>query len=78
MGHESLNHLKGQGQLTRKYGKWIEFIESFLYVIKYKQDKKYVVVDALSRRYALISTLNSKLLDFEKIKDMYANDYECL
>ena len=59
--HESLKHLKGQGKLNRRHAKWVEFIETFLYIIKYKQGKKNIVADALSRRYALVSTLNAKL-----------------
>ena len=43
----------------------MEFIETFPYVIKYKQGKENIVADALSRRYALMSTLNAKLLGFE-------------
>ena len=52
----------------------MEFIESFPYVIKYKKGKENIVADALSRRHALITTLSSKLLGFESIKGMYAND----
>ncbi|KAH9704932.1 Endonuclease [Citrus sinensis] len=72
--HESLKHLKGQGKLHKRHAKWVEFIEPFPYVIKYKQGKEIVVVDALSRRYALVSTLNAKLLGFEYIKELYVND----
>ena len=32
------------------------------------------MADALSIRYALISTLNTKLLGFEYIKELYIND----
>ena len=32
------------------------------------------MADALSRRYALVSTLNTKLLGFEYVKELYAND----
>ena len=52
----------------------MEFIETFLYVIKYKKGKKNVVTDALSRRYALLTTLDSKLLGFEFIKELYESD----
>ena len=72
--HESLKHLKGQGKLNRRHAKWVEFIETFPYVIKYKQGKENIVVDALSRRYALVFTLNAKLLGFEYVKELYAND----
>ncbi|KAH9792676.1 hypothetical protein KPL71_004226 [Citrus sinensis] len=40
------------------------------------QGKENVVVDALSRRYAVISTLNAKLLGFEYIKELYVNDHD--
>jgi hypothetical protein len=33
--HKSLKHLKGQGKLNRRHAKWVEFIETFPYVIKY-------------------------------------------
>ncbi|XP_025012155.2 uncharacterized protein LOC112533908 [Ricinus communis] len=68
------SYLKGQGKLNKRHAKWVEFIESFPYIIKYKQGKENVVADALSRRYALISKLDAKLLGFEYIKDLYSND----
>jgi hypothetical protein len=39
-----------------------------------KQGKENVVADALSRRYALLSMLDTKLLGFEYIKDLYVQD----
>ena len=72
--HESLKYLNGQDKLNRRHAKWVEFIESFPYVIKYIQGKENIVADALSRRYALVSTLNAKLLGFEYVKELYAND----
>ncbi|XP_062100496.1 uncharacterized protein LOC133806405 [Humulus lupulus] len=72
--HESLKHLKGQQRLNKCHAKWVEFIEIFPYVIRYKQGKENVVADALSRRYALLSILDTKLLGIEYIKDLYAQD----
>jgi len=74
--HQSLKHLKGQGKLSRRHAKQVEFIETFPYVIKHKQGQKNVVVDALSRRYFLLNTLNTKLLGFECIKELYLNDHD--
>jgi hypothetical protein len=44
-------------------------MESFPYVIKYKKGQVNVVVDALSRRFALISILNARLMGFEQVKE---------
>ena len=54
--HESLKHFKGQPWLSKHQAKWVEFLESFTYVIKYK-GRTNVVADALSRRYVLIASL---------------------
>eukprot|EP00257_Ricinus_communis_P022642 XP_015582433.1 uncharacterized protein LOC107262252 [Ricinus communis] len=54
----------------------MEFIEIFPYVIKYKNGKDNVVVDALLRRYALHNTLDSKVLGFEYIKELYVEDVD--
>ena len=72
--HESLKHLKGQGKLNKRHARRMEFIETFLYVIRYKQGKENVVADALSRRYVLLTSISTKMLGFEYVKDMYAND----
>ena len=65
--HESLKHLERQHKLSSRHSQWVEFIETFPYVIRYKLGKENVVVDALSRRYVLIFTLDAKLLGFEHI-----------
>jgi hypothetical protein len=70
--HESLKHLKGQQRLNKRHAKWVEFIETF----PFKEDKENVVADALSRRYALLSILDTKLLGFEYIKDLLGFEYK--
>lgn len=72
--HESLKHLWGLGKLNKRHARWMEFIKTFSYVIRYKQGKENVVADALSCRYMLLTTLSAKLLGFEYIKDMYVID----
>ena len=52
----------------------MEFIETFSYVIRYKKGKENVVADALSRRYVLLTSMSAKMLGFEYVKDLYAND----
>nr|XP_016479949.1 PREDICTED: uncharacterized protein LOC107801179 [Nicotiana tabacum] len=72
--HESLRYLKSQGKLSRRHAKWVEFIETFPYVISYKQGKDNIVADPLSRRHALVSNLTSKLMGFDYIKELYVDD----
>ena len=74
--HKSLKHLKGQHKLNKRHARWVEFIETFPYVIRYKQGKENVVADALSRSYALISALDTKFVGFEHIKELYHDDHD--
>ncbi|XP_061350294.1 uncharacterized protein LOC133295469 [Gastrolobium bilobum] len=60
--HESLKHLRGQHKLNKRHGKWMEFIETFPYVIKYKKGNETVVADIA--------------WGFEYIKDLYADDLD--
>ena len=34
--HESLKHLKGQDKLNQRHARWLEYIKTFPYVIRYK------------------------------------------
>ena len=54
----------------------MEFVETFPYVILYKQGKENIVSNALSRRYVLVSTLVAKFLGFEHIKELYHLDQD--
>jgi hypothetical protein len=74
--HESHQHLRSQNNLNRRRAKWVEFIESFPYIIKHKKGKDNVIVDALSRRYTLLSHLDCRIFGLESIKEQYALDPE--
>ena len=62
--HQSLKHIKSQAKLNRRHAKWVEFIETF----------PYVIADALSRRYTMLSQLDFKIFGLETIKDQYVHD----
>lgn len=72
--HESLKHLKAQGKLNKRHTKWVEFFETFPYIIQYKKGKDNVVADALSRKHVLVTILTSKLMGFESLKSLYPKD----
>jgi hypothetical protein len=69
-----LKHLKEQRKLNKKHAKWVEFIETFSYIIKYKKGKENIVVDALSLINVLLNVISTRLLSFEYVKALYAND----
>jgi hypothetical protein len=74
--HQSLKHIRGQAKLNKRHAKWVEFIETFPYIIKYKKGKENVIADALSRCYIMLSQLDYKFFGLEPIKELYATDVD--
>jgi hypothetical protein len=74
--HESLKHIRGQEKLNKHLAKWVEFIETFPYIIKHKKGKENVIADALSRCYTMLSQLDHKIFGLDSIKELYATDVD--
>ncbi|WVZ98072.1 hypothetical protein U9M48_043553 [Paspalum notatum var. saurae] len=72
--HEALKHIRTQTNLNRRHATWVEFIESFPYIIKHKNGKENVIADALSRRYTMLSRLDFKIFGLQTVKDQYVDD----
>jgi hypothetical protein len=72
--HEALKHIRSQTNLNRWHATWVEFIESFPYIIKHKNGKDNIIADALSRRYTMLSQLDFKIFGLQTVKEQYADD----
>ena len=60
--------------MNKRHAKWVEFIESFPYVIKYKKGKENIVADALSRQHTLLTRLEINVVGLDEIKALYPSD----
>ncbi|GKA55578.1 RNA-directed DNA polymerase [Tanacetum coccineum] len=56
--HESLKYIHGQHNLKPWHAKWVEFLQAFSFVINHNAGSHNQVVDALSRRHSLVSTMH--------------------
>ncbi|KAK1651489.1 hypothetical protein QYE76_069294, partial [Lolium multiflorum] len=74
--HEALKYLKAQSTLHKRLAKWVEFIESFPYIIKHKKGKDNIVADALSRKNMLLTQLDVNIPGLEILCDLYATDHD--
>jgi hypothetical protein len=72
--HEALKHIHTQTNLNHRHASWVEFIESFPYIIKHKNRKENVIVDALSLRYTMLSQLEFRIFGLQTVKDQYVDD----
>jgi hypothetical protein len=71
-----LKHIRVKVKLNKHHAKWVEFIKTFSYIIKHKKGKDNVIVDALSRRYNMLSQLDYNFFGLESIKELYATDFD--
>jgi hypothetical protein len=71
-----LKYIRGQVKLNKHHTKWVEFIETFSYIIKHNKGKYNVIADALSRRYTMFSQLDHKIFGLKSLKELYATDFD--
>jgi hypothetical protein len=61
--------------LNKRHAKWVEFIESFPYVIKYKKGKENMVADALSHKNTtLLTRIDTHILGLDELPNLYPSD----
>lgn len=72
--HEALKYIQGKHKLNFRHAKWVEFIQLFNFVIKHKAGTQNRVVDALSRRHSLLSTMQARVVGFDTFSDLYCDD----
>jgi len=72
--HQIFRHLKNQGKMNCRHVELVEFIETYSHVIKYKQNTKNIIANVLSQMYVILNTLNTRLLGFEYVKELYPDD----
>ena len=54
--------------------KWVEHLQSFTFVIKYKSGVTKVVADALSKRCSLLTKMKLEVLGYDEMKELYDVD----
>ncbi|GJS05495.1 RNA-directed DNA polymerase [Tanacetum coccineum] len=72
--HEALKFINGQHKLKPRHAKWVEFIQDFSFVIQHKVGSNNQVVDALSRRHSLITTMHVRVQGFDSFRGLYCDD----
>jgi len=72
--HEVLKYIQGQHKINLCYAKWVEYLQSFHFIIEHKFGKLNQGASALSQRYLLLFQLDARVLGFEHLKPLYAED----
>lgn len=63
-----------QPKLNQKHAKWVEYLQSFHFVLKHITGQSNKVADALSRRNVLLQENQIQVMGFDFLKELYEND----
>ena len=69
--HEALKFINHQHKLNRRHATWVEFLQAYNFTIKHKAGVHNVVADALSRRHALVTSMQVQVVGFDVLKELY-------
>ena len=72
--NHTLKYIMKHPKLNQKHAKWVEFLQSFNFVLKHISGQSNQVVDALSRRNVIIQENHVQVLGFEYLRDLYETD----
>ena len=54
--------------------KWVDFLQSYTFMLKHRSGKSNRVVDALSRRQLLLTVMQVEVVGFDELKNLYPED----
>ena len=54
--------------------KWVEFLQSYTFVLKHTSGKSNRVANALSRRQLLLTVMQVEVVGFDELKNLYPED----
>ena len=72
--HQSLQHFKNQKHVNKMHARWASYLELFNFVIRHKLDVNNKVPNVLSRRVSLLVSLQSEIIGFNFLKELYEKD----
>jgi len=69
--YQSLQHFKNQRYINKMHARWASYFEQFNFVIRHKSRVDNKVSDALSQRVSLLVALQSEIIGFNCLKELY-------
>ncbi|XP_075667887.1 uncharacterized protein LOC142637490 [Castanea sativa] len=70
----ALKHINSQASISQMHARRVAYIQRFHFTLKHKSSVTNKVADALNKRASLLTTLHSKVVGFDCLKELYEND----
>jgi hypothetical protein len=74
--NHALQFVTQQEKLNQRHVKWVEYMKNFTFVIKHISGIANKFVDALTRKCFLLQEFKVKMLGFDDLRNMYADDQD--
>ena len=72
--HEALKFIYHQHKLNQRHVTWVELLQVYNFTIKHKAGVHNVAADALSRKHALVTSMQVQVVGFDVLKELYKVD----
>ncbi|KAI0529650.1 hypothetical protein KFK09_002204 [Dendrobium nobile] len=74
--NKSLQFINSQKHVNRMHARWVSFLQKFSFVLKHQPGHQNKIADALSRKMALLSQLQTEFSGLVCLQELYAIDPE--
>jgi hypothetical protein len=68
--HQALQYINNQAKLNKQHMKWVEFLQSCSFLLKYNSRRSNRVANALSK-IALLTTMTLEMVGPKEMKNLY-------
>ncbi|PKU83847.1 RNA-directed DNA polymerase [Dendrobium catenatum] len=72
--NQALQYINNQKNINRMHARWIVFLQKFTFILQHKAGKLNRVADALSRRAAMLISLQTEITGLQEMKGLYETD----
>ena len=69
-----MKHINSKPGINQMHAWWVAYIQRFHFTLKHKSGVINKVADVLSRQASLLTTLRTKVVEFDCLKELYKND----
>ena len=74
--YQALQYLNSQGKLNQRHLKWVEFLQSYTFVLKHWSGNSTKIAYDLSRRQLLLTEMQIEVVGFNELNTLYPDDLD--